>query len=80
MKSPNNGRDRAHLAISCHQYQDWITSKLTCWSKVFHGSLQPTQAVPMTIGGSPQTDSKAPLLKTTSTQLTEHRDVKLLPG
>jgi hypothetical protein len=34
---------------------------------------------PKLIGCSSQTDSKAPLLKTIPTQLTEHREVRLVP-
>ena len=34
------------------------------WSKVFYGNPQTTQAVAKAINSSPQTDSKAPMLKT----------------
>ena len=40
---------------------------------------QTTKAVAKTIGCSPQTDSKASLLKTTLIELIEHGEVKLMP-
>lgn len=40
---------------------------------------QTTQAVAKSMDCSPQTDSKAPLPKTSPTQLIEHRQVKLVP-
>lgn len=43
------------------------------------GDFQTTQAVSKTIGCSPPTDSKVPLLKTTPTQLIEHGETELVP-
>lgn len=45
--------------------------------KEVHGNLQTTQAVAKTMVSFPQTDIKAALLKTTPTQLFEHREVEL---
>lgn len=48
-------------------------------AKGSHGNPQTTWADDKAISCSSQTDSKTPLLKTTSTQLTEHGEVKLVP-
>lgn len=44
-----------------------------------HGDPQTTQVLPRQLSSSPETDDKTPLLKTISTQLTEHEQVKLVP-
>ena len=49
-------------------------------AKGTHGNLQITQAIAKTIGCFPQSDGKTLLLKTVSTYLTEHGDVKLVPN
>lgn len=46
-------------------------------AKGVHRNPQTTQAVGKTLGCSPQTDSKSPLLKTTPTQLIEHGELGL---
>lgn len=52
---------------------------LNCWPKRSNRNSQTTHAVVRTIGCSPQTYDKAPLLKITHTQLTEHGEVELVP-
>lgn len=42
--------------------------------------ISKTQAVDKITGCSPQTDGKAPLLRTAPTQLTEHGKVELVPA
>ena len=49
-------------------------------TKGYHGNPQITQAIAQVIKSFPQTDGKALLLETTSTQFTEHREVKLVPS
>lgn len=51
----------------------------TLSGKGSHGNPQTTQGTPKAFGCSPQTDSNAPLLKTTPTQFIEHREVELVP-
>jgi hypothetical protein len=57
---------------------------IVCLVKEFHRSCQTTHILRMfypyvnAIGCSSQTDGKAPLLKSTSTQLMEHGEVKLV--
>lgn len=53
---------------------DYIQKK-----KKSHGNLQTTQAVAKAVGCSLKTGGEAPLLKKTSTQLTEHGGIKLVP-
>jgi hypothetical protein len=50
---------------------------MSCWPEGSHGNLQATEAVAKTIGYPPQTDSKSPLLKITSIQLTENEEGEL---
>lgn len=82
MKSSNNKDTESLLDISCHQriLVPWLYFiQLICWVKDSHRNSQTTQAVAITIGCSPQTDSKAPLVKRSPTQLNEHEEVGILP-
>lgn len=82
MKSLNSGRDRAPNRAH-HQMRLLRLGLgfiyLSCWLKGSHGKPQTTQSVGKTIGCSPQTDSKAPLLKTTAIQSIQHGEVYLVP-
>lgn len=82
MKFQNMKKTELQLAISCHQLkfpvQKLCYIQLNCWPKISHRIPQEIQDVVKAIGGSPQTDSKTPLLKKTPTQLTEHRKVELV--
>ena len=72
MKSPNNGRDRdttEHL-LSPNEASSTGLDLIESLSPNNSGRCQDC---------SPQTDSKSPLLKTVSTQLTEHGEVELVP-
>jgi hypothetical protein len=77
------GETELQLDISCHQMKLPVLGigyiPLSCWPKGSHGNSQTTQAVVRTIGCSSQTDGKAPVLKITPTQLTEHGEVELVP-
>lgn len=75
MKSLNNNRDRAPIDNSFHQIKLPV-AELSCLPK---GNPLTTQAVAKTKGGSPQSEVKIPLLKTTPTQFIEHREVQLVP-
>jgi hypothetical protein len=48
-------------------------------AKDIRRNSESTQDVAKTIGNSPETDSKASLLKTTPIQFTEHAEVDLVP-
>lgn len=70
------------LAISCHQTASSFRIGLyliESWSKGPQGSPHTTPAIVKTIGCSPKTDNKAPLLKTTPTQLIKHGEVRKVP-
>ena len=77
------GETELQLDISCHPMKLPVLGigyiQLSCWPKGSHGNSQTTQAVVRTIGCSSQTDGKAPVLKITPTQLTEHGEVELVP-
>ena len=83
MKLLNHGGSRALTShfLSPMKFpvpgMDYI--ELSCWPKGSHGNPHP-QAVAKIIGCSPQTDDKALLLNTTPIQLTEHREVQLVPA
>jgi len=68
----------SQLSISCYQVRLQVVemgcTQLSCWSQ---GNSQTTQTVAKTKGCSLQT--KAPLSRTTPTQLIEHEEVKLVP-
>ena len=78
MKSPNNRETEPQLDIFCYQI------KLSSTETVLHLIEFLTKGVPWelpnnpgyykAIGGSLKANSKALLLKTTPTQLTEHRN------
>lgn len=82
MKFQNMKKTEFQLTISCHQMkfpvQKLCYIQLNCWPKNSHRNPQETQNVVRAIGGSPQTDSKTPLLKKTPIQLTEDREVELV--
>jgi dihydrodipicolinate synthase/N-acetylneuraminate lyase len=44
-----------------------------------HGNLETTQTIAKIIGCPPQTECRAPLVKATPTQLTEHAKVEVVP-
>lgn len=77
------GETEFKLAISCQQTKllmpelDYM--QLSCWSKRPLWNPQRTQAIAKTIGCSPQIDSKAPLLKTASTEIIEYGEIELVP-
>lgn len=65
------------LAISCSQARLQVAGLgciyLSCWSRGSHGDPQTSKADARTEGCSIQTDNKAPLLRSISTQLIEQR-------
>lgn len=61
------------------QYWDSVASSIEHCPKVSHGNLKTTQDIAKTIGCSAETDRKALLLQTTSTQLLVLGEVKLMP-
>lgn len=70
------------LAISCHQTASSIRTGLfliESWAKGPQGNPHTTPAIVKTIGYSPNTDNKVPLLKTTPTQLIKHGAVRKVP-
>ena len=84
MESPNNRGDRAptrHLLPPNETFRAWNELHLIeLLAKGTHGNLQITQAIAKTIGCFPQSDGKTLLLKTVSTYLTGHGEVKLVPN
>lgn len=68
LSSPN---ETSKIGIRLHLFE--------LLAKGSHGKPQTTQSVGKTIGCSPQTDRKTPLLKTIPTQFTEHGEVHLVP-
>ena len=83
MESPNNERDRilpGHLLLPNETSSTRIgLCLIELMAKRTSGESQTSWAVAKITGCSPQTDSKAPLLKITPTQLTEPGDVELVP-
>ena len=52
--------------------------QLSYWLRGSHGNHQTSRAIAKTKGCFPPSDSRAPLLRTTPTQLIEHGKVKLV--
>lgn len=51
----------------------------SCWPKGPCDNSQTIEVIAKTNGSSPQTDIKFLLVRTTHTQLDEHRELKLVP-
>lgn len=78
MESPDYRGDKAPTQLSLPQVKPPMPE--SCWPKRCHGNCQTTQAIAEVTGCSPQTDGQALLLKTTLTDLAEHREVKWVPN
>ena len=83
MKSPNNEGDGTPTCylMSTNEYfgTGMAFIQFSCLLKGFHENPQIIQDIVITIGCSPQMNSKFPLLKTNPTQFIEHAEVKLVP-
>lgn len=77
---PINVGDRLPKAVSCYQLSTRIRLQLIEFLvKAVPSEFPNTQGVDETISCCTQTDSKAPLLKITLTQLIEHGESELVP-
>lgn len=82
MKLPNNGDDRAqtlHFSSPNEVFTIEDGLHLIGLAKGVPWEATNNQAVAKSIGSSPQTDSKVPFLKKTSTHLVQHGKVNLVP-
>jgi hypothetical protein len=77
------GKTELQIDITHHQMKlpilGIIYMESNCWPKGSHGNPQIIPAIVKAIGGSPQTDDKPPLLKTTAIGFTEHGGIEMVP-
>lgn len=64
-------------SIYSSQYQEWVAFNHVLDQRGPHRNHQTTQAIAEALGCSPHTDSQAPFLEKTPTQLTERGEVEL---